>query len=225
MKSLLRHPNVWVLIPAISGLLFPALSMAAAYAHVEVRGEGKVRVTSDNIVVIVPADFRDIDVSLPNGKVTAIRVFGNYTDGAEPDNRESSVLPRGWVETGNTENLCGNQDPSWWRGRTSSGSPNEADCAELGYAVSFQRGFWSTGQLNNYLTIALRGTCAFGVRLTVGTLCGGEYNVGNTDVTDLIRDSIRFALGGKLGAEGAFLPCRGPGGGNSCAIDWAIYHT
>jgi hypothetical protein len=183
--------------------------------------EGQTVTSKDGITNFVSAEYVDRDIPLPDGTSITVRFYGNHT-----------LLPgpqrRAWTPTGGPSNQCGIQEPGNWQGVTSGNSPNEADCAELAYAISFSPGYWTWGPQDvglNYFTFVARQTCAFGVGLMPATCV--NFSFGDTDVTDLIRDSIRMhAREGKLGSQGQWLYCDSYAPNQrKCATKWAIYHT
>ncbi|KAM4057487.1 putative necrosis-inducing factor domain-containing protein [Hirsutella rhossiliensis] len=112
-------------------------------------------------------------------------------------------------------NECGD---STFIDQGSEASPLTSDCERLSSNVQ-NGGRWTLS--GSQRTLATYGSCAFGAS------GGGPWYtyVGNEDIMDLIRDSIRkFRRGndGKIGAKGS-MHCSGNGGGGN--VYWGIYHT
>jgi len=108
-------------------------------------------------------------------------------------------------------NDCG---PSTIENQTSGGSPTVSDCMRLHDNIAGD-GTWTIGPFTQR-TLATYGTCAFGVNTDIDIV-----KVGNEDIRDLIRDSIRlYQWNGLIGSKGA-MRCQGLGG----SITWGLYHT
>ena len=73
--------------------------------------------------------------------------------------------------------------------------------------------------MSNYIRVCQSGTCVFGVKTK--NSCGTR--VGDTDMSDVIRDSIaKFKWFQYVGAEGTV------GCDNGCEIastNWALFHS
>lgn len=117
----------------------------------------------------------------------------------------------------NYVNDCGDAN---FINRSSAASPTVADCEQIIRNID-GGGSWSVGvgfqrQLVQY------GTCAFGVKGDAGN--EATFKVGNSDIIDLIRDSIaKFAWNGLVGAEGT-MDCQGQSLFD-VTVYWGIYHT
>ena len=117
-------------------------------------------------------------------------------------------------------NNCGG---SSFINRTSGGSPWVNDCRQIAYNIR-NGGTWTTdGLVGNHRQLVQYGTCAFGVEVKGADTFVGQYKVGNSDIIDLINDSInRFQSGGRVGSEGR-MPCQKVVGGNAW-VTWGLYH-
>ncbi|EAQ84340.1 predicted protein [Chaetomium globosum CBS 148.51] len=114
-------------------------------------------------------------------------------------------------------NLCGD---STFVDESTGGSPLASDCEQL----------WRNNNQYPYhqLTLGVErplvtwGTCAFSATAVVTPYLDGIWwtNIGDEDITDLVRDSIsKFTRDGKVGARGT-AECY-----DDTAIDWRIHHT
>ncbi|KAL1839528.1 hypothetical protein VTJ49DRAFT_1430 [Mycothermus thermophilus] len=94
------------------------------------------------------------------------------------------------------KDTCGH---SSFNGDTNDNSPTIADCQRLASNLSGE-GTWMVYVYHGTKTLATYGTCKF----TATTISQTGTYVGDTDVQDLIRDSIRmFGKNGRIGAYGA----------------------
>ena len=109
--------------------------------------------------------------------------------------------------------VCGS---SSFHRETSNGSPSVADC----------RGMLNSGELDIvYEVVGSRsevkrsGNCRFMV------YSPGHTAIGESDIRDLVRDSIaKFSNNGKVGARGS-MDCKGEllGWGGDARVDWWIW--
>jgi len=88
-------------------------------------------------------------------------------------------------------------------------SPSVADCERLSRNIAGD-GSWKVNLYDGWRKLATYGSCAFSAVSPWGELGGW---VGNEDIRDLIRDSIRmWARNGKVGAHGEM----------ECQAAWAV---
>ncbi|KAF9054895.1 putative necrosis-inducing factor-domain-containing protein, partial [Panaeolus papilionaceus] len=118
-------------------------------------------------------------------------------------------------------NDCGD---STFINQSSGGSPTVADCLQLAANIAGD-GTWTVALLDQH-QLAQYGTCAFGVQAGY-YLNTFNYRVGNSDIIDIIHDSVnRFQWYGLVGATGK-MPCQSdPFGyaGYTVDVTWGIYH-
>lgn len=131
-----------------------------------------------------------------------------------------------WAPGGDAD-TCG---PSTFVGRTSRGSPRVQDCDTIREIHTNQRHGYYKVLLreyniitNDWTPVFTYGSCVFGIR----DADADGKRVGNTDIADIIRDSIaRFGSGdGYIGAEGRMDCEHNTGNGPRMATDWAIFHA
>ncbi|KAF9054896.1 putative necrosis-inducing factor-domain-containing protein, partial [Panaeolus papilionaceus] len=126
------------------------------------------------------------------------------------------------LDSGRGINNCGD---SSFINQTSGGSPTVADCRQLAANIAGD-GTWTVELLEHH-QLAQYGTCAFGVQ-SYYHFNTFAYRVGNSDIIDLINDSInRFQLNGLVGSKGS-MPCQSdPFGwaGYTATVNWGLYHT
>jgi len=119
-------------------------------------------------------------------------------------------------------NNCGG---SSFINRTGPYAPLVNDCRQIAYNIR-NGGTWVTdGAAGNHRQLVQYGTCAFGVEIKGGDpTFFDQYKVGNSDIIDLINDSInRFQSGGRIGAEGR-MPCQKVIQNGDAWVSWGIYH-
>ncbi|KAF4436166.1 hypothetical protein F53441_13310 [Fusarium austroafricanum] len=113
--------------------------------------------------------------------------------------------------------MCGD---STFDNHSTGGSPLVKDCQKITRNIAGD-GRWDLTV--RHRQVVQYGTCAFGAEI-VGQLTAGY--IGNTDIIDLINDSInKFQWEGKVGAAGE-MSCKSLSGRFSDArVRWGIYHT
>ncbi|KAI5804670.1 putative necrosis-inducing factor-domain-containing protein [Peziza echinospora] len=118
-------------------------------------------------------------------------------------------------------NTCGD---STFVDTTTKYSPKIRDCEAIATQVLKEATFWysypeQAPSQGGWDRIEKVGTCVFAVRTTVEEADGGS-KVGNTDVADLIRDSIaRFGKDEKVAAQGVMKCANGM---VEAETEWAI---
>ncbi|KAJ4005880.1 hypothetical protein NW752_001123 [Fusarium irregulare] len=118
------------------------------------------------------------------------------------------------------EDMCGN---SSFENKSTGGSPKVSDCQQIARNIA-GGGKWTVGAGGEHHQLVQYGTCAFGAQ-GAGSNMNSAF-IGNTDIIDLINDSIkRFEWNGLVGASGV-MGCRSMtgivGGVN---MRWGIYHN
>ncbi|PPR05568.1 hypothetical protein CVT24_003234 [Panaeolus cyanescens] len=115
-----------------------------------------------------------------------------------------------------------NCDHSTFINQSSSASPLVKDCQQIVKNIS-GGGTWHVALLAQRQLVQY-GTCAFGVQAGF-SLGVTNFRVGNSDIIDLINDSIKkFQWNGKVGAKGV-MPCQTDPGAIKVKVDWTIYHN
>ncbi|PPR05585.1 hypothetical protein CVT24_002786 [Panaeolus cyanescens] len=123
------------------------------------------------------------------------------------------------IQSRTSINNCGN---SSFENLTSNGSPLAADCLRIASNIA-GGGSWAVALLAHHQLVEY-GTCAFGVQ--AGFYLGvTNFKVGNSDIIDLINDSVRkYKWNGKVGSKGT-MPCQSDPSQLNIMVDWGIYHT
>ncbi|KAK3291431.1 putative necrosis-inducing factor-domain-containing protein [Chaetomium fimeti] len=114
-------------------------------------------------------------------------------------------------------NLCGH---SSFIDDTSGGSPLASDCEQL-WRNNNRYPFHKL-TLGQERPLGTWGTCTFSAVAIVTPGLDGIWwtNIGDEDITDLVRDSIsKFTRDGRVGAKGR-ADCY-----EDTVIDWRIHHT
>jgi hypothetical protein len=116
------------------------------------------------------------------------------------------------------ENTCGD---STFENKSSPASPKVSDCQTIARNIA-GGGKWTVGAGGEHHQLVQFGTCAFGAQGA-----GSDMNsafIGNTDIIDLINDSIRrFEWNGLVGASGV-VGCRSMTGlVGGVRMRWGIY--
>ncbi|PPR01772.1 hypothetical protein CVT24_001812 [Panaeolus cyanescens] len=115
-------------------------------------------------------------------------------------------------------NNCG---ASTFINQSSPGSPFVSDCRQIATNIA-GGGTWSVALIGHHQLVQY-GTCAFGVQAPFA-LGVTNFRVGNSDIIDLINDSIsRFEWSGRVGAKGN-MPCQTDPGMFNIDVEWGIYH-
>ncbi|PPR05583.1 hypothetical protein CVT24_002784 [Panaeolus cyanescens] len=121
---------------------------------------------------------------------------------------------RDWI------NNCGD---STFINQSSPGSPLVADCQRIAQNIA-GGGTWHVALIGHHQLVQY-GTCAFGVQAPFA-FAVWNYRVGNSDIIDLINDSIaRFQWFDKVGAKGVMACQSDPSGQFMPNVEWGIYHT
>src|SRR5690606_20543881 len=113
---------------------------------------------------------------------------------------------------------------SSFKDMTSTASPTTSECLCIRDRVMSRGGYYVANTQANpaapWNRLEECNGCAFGVRVNQV----GGATIGNTDIRDLINDSIsRFARGGRVGAEGV-MPCnRHDDQSRTGEVKWAIF--
>ncbi|OIW23925.1 hypothetical protein CONLIGDRAFT_637162 [Coniochaeta ligniaria NRRL 30616] len=105
------------------------------------------------------------------------------------------------------------------QGMTDVDSPLAGDCIKLAQRIR-GAGEWKVESIygNHHQLVEYR-TCAFGV---MGIQFAYNFNLGNQDIIDLLRDSVRdFTVDGKVAASGK-MQCVGRFA-KSVWVEWGIY--
>ncbi|PPR05584.1 hypothetical protein CVT24_002785 [Panaeolus cyanescens] len=136
----------------------------------------------------------------------------------EPAPQSPSITPleheaRAWI------NNCGT---STFINQSSTASPLIKDCQQIVKNIS-GGGTWHVALIRQRQLVQY-GTCAFGVQsgyIPTAT----NFRVGNSDIIDLINDSIKkFSWNGKVGAKGV-MKCQTDPGLHLISVDWTIYRN
>ena len=141
------------------------------------------------------------------------------TVAAAPAPKAASTSPNPHVIFTKRDNPANDCGPAHFDNMSSGGSPTVGDCQQIAYNIR-NGGSWAVGCGTGRHQLVQYGTCAFGVSCNEIAV----INVGNTDIIDLINDSIRqFAWSGLVGAEGT-MKCQNVAWGD---VDtwWGIWHT
>ncbi|RJE26733.1 hypothetical protein PHISCL_00964 [Aspergillus sclerotialis] len=101
-----------------------------------------------------------------------------------------------------------------YENETTDGSPTVDDCKTIVDNIS-TGGSWDH-ILDSHRTLVTFGTCAVGI--------DGPARVGNTDITDIINDSIaQFEWNGLVGSKGQ-MNCQQAGGQpGTTDVTWGLY--
>ncbi|RHZ53848.1 uncharacterized protein CDV56_107558 [Aspergillus thermomutatus] len=105
---------------------------------------------------------------------------------------------------------------------TSEASPLVSDCQQITRNIA-NGGRWEVEDFGGQHQLVQYGTCAFGV---TGDKSINGFYVGNSDIIDLINDSIsRYQWHGKVGSKGV-MGCHSLLGAMSGArVTWGLYHN
>ncbi|KAL4725816.1 hypothetical protein ACLX1H_006490 [Fusarium chlamydosporum] len=118
---------------------------------------------------------------------------------AQPVSQNPSALS---LEKRGQEDMCGD---STFENKSSGGSPKVDDCRQIARNIA-GGGKWTVGAGGEHHQLVQYGTCAFGAQ-GAGSNMNSAF-IGNTDIIDLINDSIkRFEWNGLVGASGV-MGCR-----------------
>ena len=104
--------------------------------------------------------------------------------------------------------------------QTSDASPSVEDCMGIIKNFAGTSGNYTT-LVGRHETIASNGKCKFGVYSKAGQP-NLTYFVGNQDIVDIIKESVKkFGGSGKVGTKGDF-KCRGTGAGTN-NVGWGLF--
>ncbi|PPR07959.1 hypothetical protein CVT24_002541 [Panaeolus cyanescens] len=133
----------------------------------------------------------------------------------------ATAAPSSDVEARAMINNCGS---STFINQSSTASPLVKDCQQIVRNISGS-GTWTT-PLWRQRKLVSYGTCAFGVEGVMPLGITG-FKVGNSDIVDLINDSIKlFQWKGKVGAKGEMRCQPEPAiGMPHIKVEWTIYHN
>ncbi|KAE8130935.1 putative necrosis-inducing factor-domain-containing protein [Aspergillus pseudotamarii] len=114
---------------------------------------------------------------------------------------------------------CGD---STFENQTSDASPLVSDCQQITRNIA-GGGTWEVEDFGGQHQLVQYGTCAFGV---TGDKSINGFYVGNSDIIDLINDSIsRYNWNGKVGSKGS-MGCQSLTGlMGGVTVTWGLYHT
>ncbi|PPQ75191.1 hypothetical protein CVT24_010130 [Panaeolus cyanescens] len=144
--------------------------------------------------------------------------------------------PINYLETRDSVNDCGT---STFDNQTSGASPRVDDCLTIARNIAGGGSWvcyfwffiiaWALTVLKAVALLAQHqlvqyGTCAFGVQ--AGFYLGvTNFKVGNSDIIDLINDSVRmFQWNGLVGSKGT-MACQSDPSQLPIIVDWGLYHT